>query len=266
MTDAETVKNMRGFALFVARDTGLVYESYLVTSLAIRALTQASIAATRALIFNKKIDVPALVDFYKKTIQNTPELQALGEASRTKLITASVCIFSGIMGGLITNSIVMAETRKVVQANQGKNTTVAEDKLQANQAAMAALTGIHSSVSLAALGWLNLSPMYPGPSEPPRTQWIGTGFGVSDLTGGIADYVTVFRAGTQTTAAGLLQLLGGTHRLVGGSYGIAGSLYKAYKWKYVGWSRRVDPLVFTTVTAASAAMLYTLAMGFQIAQ
>jgi hypothetical protein len=260
MSVEDSKRMLNSAAKLVSQETGLVYESYVVAQLLVRSGNQVTVAYVRAALFSKTIDLSVIQLYLKTQAEATPAFKALGDTMQGRLAGGITLLVGGIFAAGLLAVIAIDDARDVVAKNKSLNTTAAVDAAEAANRTRLRLTAATTGASLASVGILGLAGFSrTAAMDGALNKWIGRGFAASDLTGAIAEYIDVFRSGTQRTAAGQSRLVAASFRAVGGTFTISEYVYKLFNWR---WDRfpgsSIAPLEFNTWTASFAGMFYAL--------
>jgi hypothetical protein len=182
-------------------------------------------------------------------------------AGRDKLAVICVILLGFTYASVSLAALAITEAYVAVEENRGKGANEAADKALALKKLMTRLGSAQSAAQFSALGLLGFTGLSNLDLAPHVRPYVSQGFAISDLTSGIADFVSVFRKGGTVTAAGAATLVSGSFRIAGGAWTTVDNFYKIYSWdkKATLFSPRLAPLNINTYTAAGAAALYFIA-------
>ncbi len=269
-TDQESRRLMKAGILLVSRETGYVYESYIITQLILRAIGQAVICLTRRALVNGTIDLAKLAETLALEAMRLPEVtEALSvftpanrviHENRVKL--AITLLISVTSASLILALVVIREAHAVHKENEGKNISSIAENAQVLIRVTATFGTTQTLVQLTALGVLGYVALSRNECAERVRLYVGPAFAASDFIGGIADIVSVVRAGKASTPEGVVLITAGAFRLFGAFVTAADGFYKIATWSYqaipyVG--SILKPLVVNTYTSGTASSLYFIA-------
>lgn len=262
----ETKRKLVAISTALAKKTGLVYESFLAGSYALRIIGQIEIAAVRAMLATKTIDLVAANKAYTDWLATQTAIAALPAISRNGLIGfGSALIATGAAAGLY-NGVMVKSVYEVVNdpANAGlTNEKLAEKAWAKQRAAMgtaSAVTSMFASANLVYTG------TFGGEAALARIWSVPAAFAVADITGGITEMVVVIKSGQYTSNAGILTLAAAGARLLNAGVSIYDVLAKThlldvYRKKPLPLLQ-INPLGLTSVGAGVSAAFYILGYTF----
>jgi hypothetical protein len=258
MTIVDSKKQLRAYALNVYRMTGEVYISYEVGSLYMRAAAQAIIAVARQFLFDKTINLPAMMDAVGATAGSYPSVI---EAQRVGRIQMKYIL--GLLGGIVVaqalyTALTVFEVDKAVTQGKVKNWTELQMANEAKRKVAFWFTASVSATQLLALGFLGFSSFTTGTSAVQVSRFLGGVFAISDFTAGITRLVSISNKATPSSPSSIANILGACMQLVGATATLADGMYKMWtrSWTPSLFGDKVTALKITAVTATGAACFY----------
>jgi hypothetical protein len=260
MSDLQSRQLLAEYTKIACKESGLVYEAYLVAQIAVRTISLGTIAVTRWLIHDKYIDLGKLALTASALLLESPAVQAQSVDGRNSLQRAMSVLLGTATAGVILQALAISAAREIVKANKSKNTTQATDTLQTLDKVKVGLLTQQTVATLNAMGVISAAGFNQLDQTAHIVKWVSPSFALADLASGVSDIVGVLRAGTQGTSTGAFLCMGGGMRIIGATYTVAEHAYKMY---YKDWNRvystSVTALAINTATAGIGTIFYFLA-------
>lgn len=266
-----TVKDSRRVlyeaTLFMANETGYVYESYLAAQLLTRCAGQGAICATRFALEQKYIDLKALAESGISLVQEISEISSLydllDENGRIALTAAITALAMILATGIVLTLVVNDKAKEVVKNNKNNNTTAADDVYGTLDALDAAFMGVNFVVQVYSLGVLGYVGLTGYEISDENMAQIPINFARVDLTVPVSEVVAVFRSGTQGTYQGGFTIAAASFRLLGSMYTFAiHPFIKQISWMGSAYT----PLQVNTRLSFASSVFYFLAFACVVAR